>query len=98
MQKDPNWVLITLAFDDDIAHAKARVADNQLPGIHAHVADYTKNFPRTTWARRRRFALSAPTVRCSAATCTDQPRKRRRQDHVRKTVTFPPSGCRLVVH
>jgi hypothetical protein len=46
MQKEPDkWVLITLGFDQDMKTTKKRVADHQLPGIHARVPKY-EDFPQ----------------------------------------------------
>jgi hypothetical protein len=46
IKDDRDWGLVTLAFDDHLDTAKKRVADHAIPGTHAHVADYAKNFPR----------------------------------------------------
>jgi hypothetical protein len=39
IKADPNWVLITIGFDNDPAITKQRVADRDVPGIHARLAD-----------------------------------------------------------
>jgi RNA polymerase sigma factor (sigma-70 family) len=44
MKKEPDWVLITIAFDNDPAVTKKRALDHDIPGIHCHMADYDKNF------------------------------------------------------
>jgi hypothetical protein len=46
MSKQSDWVLIDIAFDENIDIAKKRVADHDLPGIHCYVKDYMKQFPK----------------------------------------------------
>jgi hypothetical protein len=46
IKDDPTVVLLTLAFDQEIATARKRVADWEIGGVHAYVgADYTKVMP-----------------------------------------------------
>jgi RNA polymerase sigma factor (sigma-70 family) len=47
MEEDPKkeWVLINVAFDQQVETTKKRAADHQLPGIHCHVKGQDK-FPR----------------------------------------------------
>jgi RNA polymerase sigma factor (sigma-70 family) len=46
MQKVGNWELISIAFNQELETAKKRVADHRLPGIHCHLDDYSKTFPK----------------------------------------------------
>ena len=45
IENNPDWVMITIGFDDNIKTTAARVNDREIPGIHAHVAGEAK-FPK----------------------------------------------------
>jgi peroxiredoxin len=45
IENNPDWVMITLGFDDDVKTTAARVNDREIPGIHGHIAGQEK-FPK----------------------------------------------------
>jgi hypothetical protein len=45
IENNPDWVMITIGFDEHVKTTAARVNDREIPGVHCHVAGEEK-FPR----------------------------------------------------